>query len=73
MIGGQSCDPEEQILLQNLFLQASPSVSLRMLAPELHLLERGSGQFNIVLPADIALWSGKSFSFQIHPQTTFCF
>lgn len=60
MLGGQHCHPEEQALLQDLFLQAAAPVALRMLAPELHLLERGSGQFNVVLPADIALWSGES-------------
>lgn len=58
ILGGSGSSPEEQILLQDLFLKAAPAVASRMLAPELHLLERGSGQFNVMLPADIALWSG---------------
>ena len=59
MLGGSGAHPEEKALLQGLFVNADPPLALRMLAPALHLLDRGSGQFNIVMPANIALWSGQ--------------
>lgn len=59
MLGSPGSHPEEKTLLQALFVNAAPSVAIRMLAPALLLLDRGSGQFNAVTPATIALWSGK--------------
>jgi hypothetical protein len=58
MLSSSGGHPDEKALLQGLFLNAAPQVAVRMLAPALHLLDRGSGQFNIVMPANIALWSG---------------
>lgn len=58
MLGGSGAHPDEKALLQGLFVNAAPPLALRMLAPALHLLDRGSGQFNVVMPADITLWSG---------------
>ena len=60
LVGSRDSNEDNQSLSQDLFLNAAPSVALRLLSPELHLLERGSGQFNTVLPANIALWSGIS-------------
>lgn len=58
MLGNPGAHPEEKALLQALFVNAAPLVALKMLAPSLQLLDRGSGQFNIMTPASIALWSG---------------
>lgn len=60
MIGSQGSHPEEKALLQALFVNASIPLAVRMLAPALLLLDRGSGQFNAVTPATIALWSGET-------------
>lgn len=62
MLGPAPRQPEERALLQRLFVHAAPPVALRMLAPALHLLDRASGQFNQVVAADIALWSGDFLS-----------
>jgi len=59
MLSTSGGHPDEKALLQGLFINAAPQVAVRMLAPALHLLDRGSGQFNIVMPANIALWSGE--------------
>ena len=58
MLGSAAGHPDERALLHALFVNAAPPVALRMLSPALHLLDRASGQFNMVMPADIALWSG---------------
>ena len=58
MLGSPGSHPEEKSLLQALFTNAAIPVAVRMLAPALLLLDRGSGQFNAVTPASIALWSG---------------
>ena len=58
MLGSAAGHPDERALLHALFMNAAPPVALRMLSPALHLLDRASGQFNMVMPADIALWSG---------------
>ena len=59
MLGSPGVHSEEEALLQALFVKAAPLVALRMLAPQLLLLDRGSGQFNTMTPASIALWSGE--------------
>lgn len=59
MLGSPGVHSEEKALLQALFVNAAPSVAIRMLAPALLLLDRGSGQFNSMTPASIALWSGE--------------
>ena len=61
MLGSAANHPDERALLHMLFLNAAPPGALKMLAPALHLLDRASGQFNAVIPADIALWSGELF------------
>ena len=60
MLGASRWHPDERALLHGLFLNAAPAVALRMLAPVLYLLDRASGQFTEVMPADIALWSGET-------------
>ena len=59
MLGSPGVHSEEKALLQALFVNAASTVALRMLAPALLLLDRGSGRFNIMTPASIALWSGE--------------
>lgn len=59
MLGASGGHPDERALLHGLFINAAPPVAVRMLAPALYLLDRASGQFNKVMPADIALWSGE--------------